>query len=65
MFFLKAAEIQVTEDIAQQNEPSEGKPFQRVQSSFGTADFRTQVQVRKDHRVMTRRVHDCIMENAC
>jgi hypothetical protein len=36
-----------------------------VHSSLGTADFRTQMQIRKDHRVVTRRVHASIVENSC
>jgi hypothetical protein len=36
-----------------------------VHSSLSAADFRTQVQVRKDHRVVIRRVHAYIVENSC
>ena len=57
VFFLKAAEIQIAENIAQQNQAAKRNRFQHLQSSFGTAYFRTQMQVRKDHRVVTRRVH--------
>jgi hypothetical protein len=57
VFFLKAAEIQIAENIAQQDQAAKRNRFQHLQSSLGTAYLRTQVQVRKDHRVVTRRVH--------
>ena len=57
VFFLKAAEIQIAENISQQDQAAKRNRFQHLQSSFGTAYFRTQMQVRKDHRVVTRRVH--------
>lgn len=63
MFFLEAPEIEIAEDVAQQDETAKGDPLQHVQSGFGTADFRTQVQVRKDHRVVARRRHVPIVEN--
>lgn len=46
MFFLEPAEIQVAENIPQQDEPVKGDGSQRTQRCFGTADLRTQVQVR-------------------
>ena len=57
VFFLKAAEIQIAENIAQQDQAVKRNRFQHLQSSLSTAYLRTQVQVRKDHRVVTRRVH--------
>jgi hypothetical protein len=57
VFFLKPAEIQIAENIAQQNQAVKRHRFQHLQSSLGTAYLRTQVQVRKDYRVITRRVH--------
>jgi hypothetical protein len=57
VFFLKTTEIQIAENIAQQDQAAKRNRFQHLQSSFGTAYLRTQVQVRKDHRVVTRRVH--------
>jgi len=65
MFLLQAAEVQVAEDIAQEDKAAKGESLQHVHSSLGTADFRTQVQVRKDHRVVIRRVHAYIVENSC
>ena len=57
VFFLEPAEIEIAENIAQQDQAAKRNRFQHLQSSFGTAYFRTQMQVRKDHRVVTRRVH--------
>jgi len=57
VFFLKAAKIQIAKNVAQQDQAAKRNRFQHLQSSFGTAYFRTQMQVRKDHRVVTRRVH--------
>jgi hypothetical protein len=57
VFFLKPAEIQIAENIAQQDQAAKRNRFQHLQSSLGTAYLRTQMQVRKDHRVVTRRVH--------
>jgi hypothetical protein len=57
VFFLKAAKIQIAENIAQQDQAVKRNRFQHLQSSLGTAYLRTEMQVRKDHRVVTRRVH--------
>ena len=57
VFFLKPAEIQITENIAQQNQAVKRHRLQHLQSSLGTAYFRTEMQVRKYYRVVARRVH--------
>ena len=57
MFFFKTAEIEIAKNVAQQDQAAERNCFQHLQSSLGTAYLRTQMQVRKDHRVVTRRAH--------
>jgi ABC-type antimicrobial peptide transport system ATPase subunit len=46
VFFFKAAEIQIAENIAQQDQAVKRNRFQHLQSSLGTAYLRTQMQVR-------------------
>jgi len=65
VFFLEAAEVEVAEYIAQKDETAKGNPLQHLQRSLRTADLRTQMQVREDYRVVTRRIHACIVENWC
>ena len=57
VLFFQAAEVQVAEDIAQKNEAAEGDFLQQLERGFRTAHLRPQVQVGKDHRVATRRLH--------
>jgi hypothetical protein len=57
VFFLKATEIQIAENIPEQDQAAKRNRFQHLQSSLGTAYLRTKMQVRKDYRVVTRRVH--------
>ncbi len=65
VFFLEAAEVEVAEYIAQKDETAKGNPLQHLQRSLRTADLRTQMQVREDYRVVTRRIHSSIVENWC
>jgi hypothetical protein len=44
VFFLKPAEIQIAENIAQQDQAAKRNRFQHLQSSLGTAYLRTQVR---------------------
>jgi len=57
VLLLESAKIEVAENIAEKDEPAKGDRLQHPQGSLGTAHFRPQVQVRKDHRVETRRHH--------
>jgi hypothetical protein len=51
MLFGQAAEIQVGEDIAQQDQPAKACAFKELQRIGGPADLRSQVQVGNNHRV--------------
>jgi hypothetical protein len=53
----KAAKIQVSKDIAQENQPLEMNRLQESQRCARLADVGTQVQVRDDNRVKAISLH--------
>jgi hypothetical protein len=65
VLFLKAPEIQIAKNVAQEDEPAKGSFFQHCQRGFGTAYFRTQVQIGKNHRVETRSIHAFCIPKSC
>jgi hypothetical protein len=65
VLFLQAAEVQITEDVAQKDEPAEGIPLQHGQRGSRTAYFRTQVQIGENHRVETRSIHAFYIHKSC
>src|SRR5262245_18501349 len=54
---LEATEIQVREDVPQENQPPEGILLEHAGGGTRTADFRAQMHVREDQRVIDRRFH--------
>ncbi len=51
MFFLQTAEVQVGKNVAQQDQPVEGRRLQHLQGSGRTAQFGAQMQIRKNDGV--------------
>jgi len=59
VFLGKPAEVEVREDVSQQNQPAIAQSLQQFQRLAGTAQFRSQVQVREQQRV-----EDCTRHGA-
>src|SRR5579863_3052803 len=51
VFFFEAAEIEVGENVAEQDEAIEGRGLEQAQCRLGAADFRAEMQIREDESV--------------
>jgi hypothetical protein len=65
VFFFEAAEVQIAENVAQQNETAEGNRLQGSERGICTAHLRPQVQIGENHRVEARRLHASFVQQAC
>jgi hypothetical protein len=65
VFFLEAAEVHITENVAQQNETAKGDRLERPERGICTAYLRPQVQIGENHRVEARRLHAFFVQDAC
>lgn len=63
VIFLKAREIEIAEDVAQQNELLETEPLQRTQRIGGAAGLRAEVQIGNDER-MAKPIFHCLIYSA-
>jgi hypothetical protein len=65
VFFLQAAEIEIGENVAQQNQSAVGVLAQDVRCLARPAYFRAEMQVRQDQRVVNTDAHAPIISKDC
>jgi len=65
MLFGQAAEIQVSEDVAQQNQPLETIFLQHASGLASMAGVGAQMDVGKDQRIVNGRIHTLFLARKC
>ena len=65
MLFLQAAEVEVGEDVAEEDEAAEECLFEDARGVAGAGNFCAEVQVRQDERVVDRQVHASFLVHSC
>ena len=61
MFFGQAAEVKVGKNVSQQDKPAKAILLQHAGGVFRTADFRPQVQIGEDERVVEGGTHHLLL----
>ncbi len=65
MFFGEAGEVEVSKNVAQQDQPLKTIFLQHPRSFAGVAGLCTEVQVRKDQRVVDMQIHTPVVTTLC
>ena len=65
MFLREACEVQIGKNITQEDQAPEGVFLEHVRGFPRMARLRSEVQVRKDQRVVHGQIHTSVLDDEC